>query len=56
MEGSRKALYEFGELRREANDYLDNHPELIEFASARYESLVMSGYLKAPRTRRKQSQ
>ena len=30
-----KRLPEFGELRREANDYLDNHPELIEFATER---------------------
>jgi hypothetical protein len=35
-----KRLPEFGELRREANDYLDNHPELIEFATERYRSLV----------------
>jgi hypothetical protein len=44
-----KRLPEFGELRREANDYLDNHPELIEFATERYRSLVASGRLRPPR-------
>jgi hypothetical protein len=51
-----KRLPEFGELRREANDYLDNHPELIEFATERYRYFVESGYLKPPRNRRKPSQ
>jgi hypothetical protein len=49
----RKRLPEFGELRREANDYLDNHPELIEFATERYRYFVESGYLKPPRNRKK---
>jgi hypothetical protein len=44
-----KRLPEFGELRREANDYLDNHPELIEFATERYRSLVASSRLRPPR-------
>ena len=44
-----KRLPEFGELRREANDYVDNHPELIEFATQRYRSLVASGRLRPPR-------
>ena len=41
------------ELFREANAYLDNHPELIAYAAERYRSFVESGHLKPPRTRRK---
>jgi hypothetical protein len=41
------------ELSRVSNDYLDNHPELITFATERYRYFVESGRLKAPRTRRK---
>jgi hypothetical protein len=51
-----KRLPDFGELRREANDYLDNHPEVIEFATERYRSFVESGRLPRPRNRRKPSQ
>ena len=32
-----------------ANQYIDDHPEIIAFASERYRSLVESGRLKAPR-------
>jgi hypothetical protein len=51
-----KRLPEFGELRREANDYLDNHPELIEFATERYQDCVKRGLLRPERKRRKPSQ
>jgi len=47
-----KRLPEFGELRREADDYLDKHPELIVFAAERYRSLVASGRLRPPRRRK----
>jgi hypothetical protein len=51
-----KRLPDFGELRREANDYLDNHPELIEFATERYRDFVKRGLLRPERKRRKPSQ
>src|SRR5262249_15313973 len=44
------------EITRAANAYIDNHPELIAFATERYRSLVESGRLKPPRNRRKPSQ
>ena len=47
---------EASELSRAANDYLTNHPELIEFAAARYQDCVKRGLLKPPRNRRKASQ
>ena len=47
---------EASELSRAANDYLTNHPELIEFATERYQDLVKRGYLKPPRHQRKPSQ
>jgi hypothetical protein len=37
------------EITRAANQYLDDHPELIAFASERYRSLVASGRLRPPR-------
>ena len=41
--------FEASELARAANAYLDDHPELIAFASERYRSLVASGRLRHPR-------
>jgi hypothetical protein len=40
-----KRLPDFGELHREARDYLDNHPEIIELATESYRSFVASGRL-----------
>jgi hypothetical protein len=44
------------ELSRQADAYLDQHPELIAFATERHRSFVESGRLKPPRSRRKPSQ
>jgi methionyl-tRNA synthetase len=44
------------EITRAANKYIDDHPEIISLATARYEDLVKRGYLKLPRNRRKPSQ
>ena len=54
--GLKPQYIEAGELTREANAYLTNHPELIAFATERYRSFVESGRLKPPRNRRKPSQ
>jgi hypothetical protein len=54
--GIRWVYVEASELMREANDYLDNHPKLIAFATERYKSFVESGRLKPQRHRRKPSQ
>ena len=47
-QGVKLVHVEASELSRAANDYLDNHPELIAFATERYRYLVESGYLKPP--------
>jgi len=44
------------EITRAANRYIDDHPELIAFATERYRSFVESGRLKPQRHRRKPSQ
>ena len=41
---------------RAANQYIDDHPELIAFATERYRYFVESGRLKPPRNRKKASQ
>jgi hypothetical protein len=41
--------FKTSELAQAANDYLDNHPELIAFATERYRNLVASGRLRPPR-------
>ena len=61
----KRELYEQGiklldvescEITRAANDYVDNHPEIIAIATARYEDLVKRGILRAPKERRKPTQ
>jgi hypothetical protein len=37
------------EITRAANQYIDDHPEIIAFASEEYRSLVASGQLRPPR-------
>jgi hypothetical protein len=44
------------EISREANAYLDRHPELIDTATERYRSFVESGLLQRQRYRRKPGQ
>ena len=47
---------EASEITVAANAYIDDHPEIIAFATERYQDLVKRGYLKPPRNRRKTSQ
>jgi hypothetical protein len=37
------------EITRAANQYIEDHPEIIAFATDRYHSLVASGRLRPPR-------
>jgi cytoplasmic iron level regulating protein YaaA (DUF328/UPF0246 family) len=43
---------EASEITRAANQYVDNHPELIDLATERYRSLVASGRLRPPRQKK----
>ena len=43
---------EASEITRAANQYVEDHPELIAFASERYRYLVESGRLRPPRRRK----
>jgi hypothetical protein len=54
--GIKLQLVEAGEISRAANRYVDDHPEIIAMATARYEDCVKRGVLKPPRNRRKPSQ
>src|SRR5262249_11862304 len=47
--GIKLQLVEASEISRAANKYIDDHPELITFATARYEDLVKRGLLRPPR-------
>jgi uncharacterized protein (DUF1778 family) len=40
---------EASEITRSANQYVEDHPEIIAFASERYRSLVASGRSRPPR-------
>jgi hypothetical protein len=55
-QGLKLAHYEASELTRKANAYIEDHPEIIAFATERYQDLVKRGYLRAPKERRKPSQ
>jgi hypothetical protein len=48
-QGLKLSHVEAGEITRAANQYVDDHPELIEFATEQYRSLVASGRLRPPR-------
>ena len=47
---------EASEIARAAIQYIDDHPEIISFATARCEDCVKRGLLKPPRNRSKPSQ
>ena len=47
---------EASEISRAAIQYIDDHPEIIEFATARYWDCVKRGIIKPPPSRRKPSQ
>ena len=55
-QGIKLAHVEASEVTRAANQYVEDHPEIITFASERYRYFVESGRLRPPRTRRKPSQ
>jgi hypothetical protein len=48
-QGIKLAHVEASEITKAANRYVDDHPEIITFASERYDSLVASGRLRPPR-------
>src|SRR5262249_3936448 len=52
-QGIKLQQIEASEIARAANKYIDDHPEIIAFATERYRYLVESGRLKPPRQRRK---
>jgi hypothetical protein len=52
-QGIKLAHVEASEITLAANQYIDDHPEIIAFATERYWSFVESGRLKPPRTRKK---
>jgi len=61
----KRQLYEQGiklqhvescEITKAANQYIEDHPEIIAFATERYRDFVKRGLLRAPRMRRKASQ
>jgi len=51
-QGIKLQQIEASEITRAANEYIDDHPEIIAFASERYRSLVASGRLRPPRKRK----
>jgi hypothetical protein len=55
-QGLKLSHIEASEITRKANQYIDDHPEIITFASERYRDFVKRGLLKPPRNRRKPSQ
>ena len=55
-QGIKLAHIEACEITIAANRYIDDHPEIVAFATQQYWSLVKSGQLKPPRTRRNPSQ
>jgi hypothetical protein len=55
-QGLKLSHIEASEITRKANRYIDDHPEIIAFATERYRSFVESGRLKNPRNRRKPTQ
>jgi hypothetical protein len=48
-QGIKLAHVEACEIVRAANQYIDDHPEIIAFASERYRSLIATGQLRPPR-------
>ena len=55
-QGLKLSHVEASEITRAANQYIDDHPEIITFATERYQDCVKRGYLKPPRNRRKAGQ
>jgi hypothetical protein len=55
-QGIKLQQVEAGEISRAAIQYIDDHPEIITFATERYWDCVKRGVLKPPCNRRKSSQ
>jgi hypothetical protein len=55
-QGIKLASVEACEITIAANKYIDEHPEIITFATERYRDFVKRGVLRPPRNRRKASQ
>ena len=51
-QGIKLSHVEACEITRAANQYIDDHPEVIALASETYRSLVASGRLRPPRRRK----
>jgi hypothetical protein len=54
-QGIKLAHIECCEITRTANQYVDDHPEIIALATERYQDFVKRGLLRPPRNRRKAS-
>jgi hypothetical protein len=55
-QGLKLSHVEASEITKAANQYIDDHPEIIAFASERYQDFVKRGLLRPERKRRKPSQ
>jgi hypothetical protein len=55
-QGLKLSHVEACEITRAANQYIVDHPEIIAFATERYQDFVKRGLLRAPRKLRKPSQ
>ena len=55
-QGIKLATVESREITIAANKYIDDHPEMIAFATEQYHDFVKRGLLKAPKERRKPRQ
>jgi hypothetical protein len=55
-QGLKLSHVEASEITRKANAYIEEHPEIIAFATARYKDFVKRGILKPERKLRKASQ
>jgi hypothetical protein len=51
-QGLKLSHVEASEITRKANQYIEDHPEIIAFASERYRSLIASGQLRPERKRK----
>ena len=55
-QGIKLCHVEASEITRAANQYIEEHPEIIAFATERYQDFVKRGILKPERKLRKASQ
>ena len=51
-QGLKLSHIEASEITRSANQYIDDHPEIVALASESYRSLIASGRLRPPRRRK----